>query len=290
MSAPAGGSRRWGEAGGRWGTAPRAKLGGVLILAVLSVLWTFGNGADVSPAKGVGLSGDDSGSKVERREPPATFSIVARDGETGELGVAVQSRVFSVGNGVMWGEAGAGVVATQAWVDVSYGPGGLELLGDGLSAPEVVDHLLDEDPDPYPDEWPKSGRQLAVVDAQGRVGAWTGPDADEWAGHAISEGVSVQGNILAGPEVVEEMLRAFQETDGHLSFRMLAALEAGQAAGGDARGKQSAAMLVVGEDRGVWLNNDVVLRLQVDDSDRPIAELRRLVERAAEQREGASGS
>ncbi|MDA0312949.1 MAG: DUF1028 domain-containing protein, partial [Gemmatimonadetes bacterium] len=120
---------------------------------------------------------------------------------------------------------------------------------------------------------------------QGNVATHTGPQASTWAGHKIERYVSAQGNILAGPEVVEGMVRAFNETKGHLSFRLMAALEAGQAAGGDTRGMQSAAMLIVKEDGGVWLNNDVVVRLQVDDAEKPITELRRLVELAGQQRE-----
>ena len=116
------------------------------------------------------------------------------------------------------------------------------------------------------------------------VATHTGPKASEWAGHRIGPFCSAQGNILAGPAVVDGMVKAFEETGGHLSFRLLAALEAGQAAGGDTRGMQSAALLIVREDGGVWLNNDVVLRLQVDDAEDPIAELRRLVELAARQR------
>lgn len=217
--------------------------------------------------------------------PVATFSILAYDPETGEIGGAVQSRVFSVGNGVLWAEAGVGAVATQAVVDVSYGPKGLELLKQGLSAEEVVKRLWEEDPDPLPERWTKQGRQFAVVDAKGNVAAFTGPRASEWAGHKTGKHVTAQGNILAGPQVVERMIEAYEATEGHISFRLLAALEAGQAAGGDTRGMQSAAMIVVKEDGGVWLNNDVVLRLQVDDSPQPIAELRRLVEIAAAQRE-----
>jgi uncharacterized Ntn-hydrolase superfamily protein len=221
---------------------------------------------------------------AEAQSPVATFSIVGFDPETGETGVAVQSRVFSVGNGVIWGEAGVGVVATQAWVDVSYGPQALELLRQGLSPSAVVETVLENDPDPHPEDWPKAGRQFSVMDAEGEVATYTGPQASDWAGHKIGQFCSAQGNILAGPEVVERMVEAFEDTDGHLSFRLLAALEAGQAAGGDRRGMQSAAMLVVQEDGGVWLNNDVVMRLQVEDHEQPIAELRRLVEIAARQR------
>ena len=216
--------------------------------------------------------------------PVATFSIVGYDPETGEVGVAVQSRVFSVGNGVIWGEAGVGVVATQAVVDVSYGPQALSLLKAGLSPEEAAAELLANDPDPDPRRWTKEGRQFSIMSASGEVFTHTGPSASEWAGHRIGEHVSAQGNILAGPEVVEDMVDAFEATEGHLSLRLQAALEAGQAAGGDTRGMQSAAMLVVKEKGGVWLNNDVVLRLQVDDHSDPIDELRRLVEIAARQR------
>lgn len=219
----------------------------------------------------------------------ATFSILGYDPETGEVGGAVQSRVFSVGNGVLWAEAGVGAVATQAIIDVSYGPQGLDLLATGLAPEEVVAALLRNDPDPSPEGWPIGGRQLAVMDVDGSVAAHTGPDASDWAGHRVGRHVSAQGNILAGPGVVDAMVEAFEETDGHLSYRLLAALEAGQAAGGDSRGMQSAAMLIVQEDGGVWLNNDVVLRLQVDDHEQPIQELRRLVEIAAAQRERIRG-
>jgi uncharacterized Ntn-hydrolase superfamily protein len=127
------------------------------------------------------------------------------------------------------------------------------------------------------------------MDTRGDVATHTGPRASEWAGHRVGRHVSAQGNILAGEDVVEAMVEAFESTEGHLSFRLLAALDAGQAAGGDRRGMQSAAMLIVQEDGGVWLNNDVVLRLQVDDSPQPIAELRRLVEIAAQQRDRIRG-
>ena len=224
---------------------------------------------------------------AQEGDPVATFSIVGFDPATGEIGVAVQSRVFSVGNGVIWGKAGVGVVATQAWVDVSYGPKGIELLGQGLAPQQIVDRILAEDPDPLGERWPKEGRQFSVMDAQGNVATYTGPLASEWAGHRIGRFCSAQGNILAGPAVVDGMVEAFEGTEGHLSYRLLAALEAGQAAGGDTRGMQSAAMLIVNKGGGVWLNNDVVLRLQVDDAENPFVELRRLVDIAARQRGGA---
>ena len=216
--------------------------------------------------------------------PVATFSILGYDPETGEVGAAVQSRVFSVGNGVLWGEAGVGVVATQAIVDVSYGPQALALLRQGVKPTDVVRRVWDGDPDPRPDQWTKFGRQFSVMSATGEVATYTGPKASTWAGHKIGKFCSAQGNILAGEAVVNDMVAAFERTQGHLSLRLQAALEAGQAAGGDTRGMQSAAMLIVKKDAGVWLHNDVVLRLQVDDNPEPIKELRRLVEKAAEQR------
>ena len=216
--------------------------------------------------------------------PVATFSILGYDPATNEVGGAVQSRVFSVGNGVLWAEAGVGVVATQAIVDVSYGPQAIALLRQGLKPTDVVKKVWDGDPDPRPTDWTKFGRQFAVMDAQGNVAAYTGPKATEWAGDKQGKFCSAQGNILASAEVVNAMVKAFEETSGHLSLRLLAALEAGQAAGGDKRGMQSAAMVIVKKDGGVWLHNDVVLRLQVDDNPEPIKELRRLVEKAATQR------
>ena len=216
-------------------------------------------------------------------EPVATFSILGYDPETGEIGGAVQSRVFSVGNGVLWGEAEVGMVATQAIVDVSYGPQGLALLKTGISPAAIIKAIWDSDPDPGLNgrPWPKEGRQFAVMDAKGNYAAFTGPEANEWAGHRGGQFCTAQGNILAGEAVVANMVQAFETTAGHLSLRLMAALDAGQAAGGDTRGMQSAAMLIVGKDGGPWLNNDVVLRLQVDDSPDPMKELRRLVEQNA---------
>ncbi|MDE2678485.1 MAG: DUF1028 domain-containing protein [Gemmatimonadota bacterium] len=237
--------------------------------------------ADTGPARSPPTPTQDA----PRWPPAGTFSIVGYDPETGEVGVAVQSRVFSVGNGVIWGEAGVGVVATQAIVDVSYGPQALALLREGYSPEDAVREILARDPDPDPDRWTKEGRQFSIMNARGEVATHTGPRASDWAGHRIGEYCSAQGNILAGPAVVDGMVEAFESTEGHLSLRLQAALEAGQAAGGDTRGMQSAAMLIVQEDGGVWLNNDVVLRLQVDDHEQPIAELRRLVEIAARRLE-----
>ena len=218
------------------------------------------------------------------QDPVATFSILGYDPATGEVGGAVQSRVFSVGNGVLWAEAGIGAAATQAIVDVSYGPKAIELLRAGLKPEAIIGAIWESDPDPQPERWSREGRQFAVIDAQGRTAVYTGPKATTWAGHKQGKHSTAQGNILAGEGVVNDMISAFEQTQGHLSVRLTAALEAGQKAGGDTRGMQSAAILIVGKGQGVWLNNDVVMRLQVDDSPEPIKELRRLVDGWNERR------
>jgi uncharacterized Ntn-hydrolase superfamily protein len=207
-----------------------------------------------------------------------TFSILGYDPQTGEIGAAVQSRVFSVGNGVLWADASVGVAATQAIVDVGYGPKALELLRRGLTPEGIVKRILEEDPDPLPDRWTKQGRQFAVMNLKGEYTAYTGPKATEWAGHKGGKFCTAQGNILAGPAVVDNMVNAFETASGHLSQRLVAALEGGQAGGGDKRGQQSAALVIVKKNCGVWLHNDTVLRLQVDDNTEPIKELKRLVE------------
>jgi uncharacterized Ntn-hydrolase superfamily protein len=231
-------------------------------------------------------------------DPPGTFSILGYDSETQEIGAAVQSCVFSVGNGVLWAEAGVGAVATQAIVDVSYGPKGLALLKEGLEPSAILKRILDEDPDPgYRGRpWPKAGRQFAVMNAKGEFAAHTGPEATVWAGQKAGKYCTAQGNILAGPDVVAKMVEGFEQSERdesgrrrHLSLRLVAALEGGQSAGGDKRCQQSAALIVVKKDAGVWLHNDVVLRLQVDDNPEPIKELRRLVERSPAGRSGGRG-
>jgi uncharacterized Ntn-hydrolase superfamily protein len=202
----------------------------------------------------------------------ATFSIVAYDPETGAMGCAVESRYFAVGAVVCWGEAEVGVVATQANVNVGYGPKGVALLREGLTAQQVVDRLLAEDTFPG-----KEGRQLAVVDAKGGIAVHTGSAANAWAGHKKGATFSAQGNILTGQAVVDGMAAAFEGTKASFAERLVSALEAGQAAGGDSRGQQSAAMLVVQKGAGRNINNDVAVRLHVDDHPTPIAELRRLL-------------
>jgi uncharacterized Ntn-hydrolase superfamily protein len=207
-----------------------------------------------------------------------TFSILGYDPDTGEVGAAVQSRVFSVGNGVLWADAAAGVAATQAIVDVGYGPQALELLGRRVAPDAIIKRILDQDPDPLPENWSKQGRQFAVMNLNGEYAAYTGPKATEWAGNKGGRFCTAQGNILAGPAVVDNMVANFEKTKGHLSQRLVAALEGGQAGGGDKRGQQSAALVIVKKNCGVWLHNDTVLRLQVDDNPEPIKELRRIVE------------
>ncbi len=245
------------------------------VTVVLSVMLTFAS-VVTPPLKGFAATGNGV----------ATFSILGYDAETGEVGGAVQSRVFAVGNGVLWAEANVGVVATQAIVDVSYGPQGLALLRAGLKPEAVVRAIWESDSDPRPGDWTRHGRQFAVMDAKGNYAAFTGPKASSWAGHKGGRFCTAQGNILAGEPVVGRMVDTFEKTLGHLSFRLMAALDAGQAAGGDTRGMQSAAMLIVKKDGGVWLHNDTVLRLQVDDNPDPLKELRRLLEIAAKQRLG----
>ncbi|HKB12246.1 MAG TPA: DUF1028 domain-containing protein [Vicinamibacterales bacterium] len=223
-----------------------------------------------------------SGSGARPAEPlwdTGTFSILGYDPATGEIGGAVQSRVFSVGNGVLWADADAGVAATQAIVDVGYGPRAIELLRKRVKPAEIIERILKADPDPLPETWTKEGRQFAVMNLKGEYAAHTGPKATEWAGHKGGKYATAQGNILAGPAVVDDMIAAFEKTEGHLSQRLVAALEGGQAAGGDKRGQQSAALIIVKKNCGVWLHNDTVLRLQVDDREAPIAELNRLVEK-----------
>lgn len=202
----------------------------------------------------------------------ATFSIVAIDPVTGDLGVAVASRVFGVGGHVSWAEAGVGAVATQAAMNGGYGPRGLELLRQGLSAKQVLDRLLAEDPFER-----KDGRQVAIVDAKGNIAVFTGPTANEWKGHITGATYSVQGNILAGRHVAEAMARTFENTKGELAERLYAALKAGDDAGGDRRGRQSAGILVVRKGGGSSVNNDRLCYINVDDHVDPLFELGRLL-------------
>ena len=204
------------------------------------------------------------------RRPVHTYSIVARDPATGELGVAVQSHWFSVGSSVAWAEAGVGAVATQSFIDPSYGKNGLDHMRAGKSAPETLKELLAKDEG-------REVRQVGMIDAQGRVDAWTGKNDIQAAGHIVGNNFSVQANLMLNDKVWPAMARAFETTRGDLADRMLAALDAAEAAGGDIRGRQSAALIVVtGKPPGLpW--KDRTFDLRVDDSPQPLKELRRLV-------------
>ena len=193
------------------------------------------------------------------RRPVHTFSIVARDPATGELGVAVQSHWFSVGSIVAWAEAGVGAVATQSFVDPSYGKNGLDLMRSGKSAPDSLRELLAKDEG-------REVRQVAMIDAQGRVDGFTGKNDIQAAGHIVGTNFSVQANLMLNDKVWPAMARAFENSKGDLAERMLAALDAAQLAGGDIRGKQSAALIVVtGKPTGqAW--KDRTFDLRVDDS------------------------
>lgn len=200
----------------------------------------------------------------------ATFSIVARDSVTGDIGVAVQSHYFAVGPIVPWAEPGVGAVATQSLVEVSYGPKGLQMMRDGRSAKQALQELLAQDQ--YRDV-----RQVAMIDADGGVAVHTGdkciPDAGDRAGAQFS----VQANLMSNKSIWPSMARAYESARGDLAARLLAALEAGQRAGGDIRGQQSAAIVIVRGKRSSRPWADRVLDLRVDDNPRPIEELRRLV-------------
>ncbi len=206
-----------------------------------------------------------------RRDPLAhTYSIVARDPRTGELGVAVQSHYFSVGPVVPWAEAGVGAVATQSLVLVDYGPQGLELMRKGFTAKQALDSLLAADPH-------HEGRQVAMVDAHGGVAAWTGPACIPDAGDAQGEQFSCQANLMANATVWPAMKTVFEHAEGDLAERMMQALEAAERAGGDIRGRQSAAILVVKATGSGKPWNDVVVNLRVEDHPQPLVELRRLL-------------
>lgn len=204
-------------------------------------------------------------------EPPpfATFSIIARDPATGELGIAVQSRVIAVGATVPYAKAGVGVIATQAWANPTYGPEGLRLLEEGRSPDEVVKLLIGKDGE-------RSERQLGVLAADGRVASFTGEDCYDWAGARSGKDYTVQGNLLAGEAVVQAMAETFASSEGDLATRLIDALQAGQRAGGDKRGMQSAALLIVREGWGYGGLSDRYRDLRVDEHPTPIDELRRI--------------
>lgn len=200
-----------------------------------------------------------------------TYSIVARDPETGEMGVAVQSHYFSVGSVVTWARAGVGAVATQATAEVSYGPLGLELMAAGKSAPEALEALLKIDAK-------AEHRQVAMVDSKGRAASHTGKSCIPFAGNVVGEGFSCQGNIMRNATVWGAMRDAYLGSKGQpLAERLIGALEAAEAAGGDARGKQSSAILVVSGDRSVPAWGGKLIELRVEDNPDPNTELKRLL-------------
>ena len=204
--------------------------------------------------------------------PPTlnTFSIVAYDAQEEAWGAAVASKFLAAGALVTWARAGAGAVATQALARVSAGPQGLDLMAGGLSAAETLVNLLENDPE-------AAHRQIAVIDRDGGAVAHTGADCFDWAGHRTGNGYSVQGNILTGPETLDAMAEAFEHAGGELADRLVVALRAGDLAGGDRRGKQSAAVLVVKAGGGYGGDNDRYLDLRVDDHDDPVVRLGELL-------------
>ena len=202
--------------------------------------------------------------------PLATYSICACDLESGRWGVATQSKFLAVGSIVPWAEARVGAIATQSYANPRYGPDGLDLLREGVSAEDVVDRLTSADPD-------RSLRQLGVVDGQGRAATYTGEGCHAWAGGRTGEGYAAQGNILVSGETVVALAETFETTAGKtLAERLLDCLDAAESAGGDSRGRQSAAMLVVEHDGGYAGLCDTLVDLRIDDHSNPLAELRRL--------------
>jgi uncharacterized Ntn-hydrolase superfamily protein len=200
-----------------------------------------------------------------------TFSIVAYDDVEDAWGVAVASKFLAAAAVVNWARAGAGAVATQAYAKVGFGPDGLALMAGGKSASEALEHLVANDP-------LREERQVGLVDTSGGAAAHTGKECFNWAGHKVGEGFTCQGNILAGPQVIESMAHAFLAGSGELADRLVAALLAGDAAGGDRRGKQSAGVLIVKAGGGYGGDNDRYLDLRVDDDPAPVQKLQKLVE------------
>lgn len=206
----------------------------------------------------------------EKPAPPvATFSICAVDKNTGEIGIAVQSKIVGVGAIVPFAEAGVGAVATQAHANVRYGPVGLMMLQTGATPEQAIEMLTRNDPQ-------KASRQVGIISADGKTATFTGEKCSDWAGGVSGDGYVIQGNILAGEKVVTAMAAAFEKAEGVLAERLIAALEAGQAAGGDKRGRQSAALLIVHENWGYAGLNDRFRDIRVDEHAEPIKELRRV--------------
>ena len=244
---------------------PRYGLFGLALFALLLVPPAVAQHRD-APS----LQQRDDAAALSTRRPVATYSIVARDSATGQLGVAVQSHWFSVGSIVPWAEPGVGAVATQSFVDPRYGPLGLKLMKHGRTAEEALKALVTTDDG-------RAVRQVAMVDDEGTVAAHTGDNAVAAAGHHTGAQFSVQANMMANDDVWPAMAEAYASTDGDLAARLLAALEAAQDAGGDIRGKQSAALLVVRDSATGESWNDRLFDLRIQDHPTPVSELKRLV-------------
>ena len=208
---------------------------------------------------------------LSEKRPVSTYSIVARDPDTGELGVAVQSHWFSVGPLVAWAEAGVGAVATQSFIDPNYGPLGLELMKAGRTAQEAMDALVSTDTG-------KDVRQVGMIDASGNTAVFTGNSTITFAGHKMGKNYSVQANLMENPTVWDAMAIAFESSDGDLAEKLLSALEAAENEGGDIRGRQSAAILVVSGDATGFPWVDRIFDLRIADHPNPVQELRRLVQ------------
>ena len=208
-------------------------------------------------------------------KPVATYSIVAFDPATGDLGIAVQSKFFGVGSVVPWAKAGVGAVATQSYANTTYGPKGLKLMADGKSPEEALEILTDADP-------ARDQRQVGMVDAKGRAASFTGRDCNVWAGHKVGKHYAAQGNILAGEAVIADMAAAFekaqQKPDTELADWLVVGLAAAETAGGDKRGRQSSALLVVREKGGYARLNDRFIDIRAEDHKTPVKELARLLE------------
>jgi uncharacterized Ntn-hydrolase superfamily protein len=238
----------------------RTRLLGLLVLGGLLATAIAGSG----PRAGPRIVDNAEGA------PFSTFSIVAHDPVRKEWGIGVASKFLAVGAVVPWAKADAGAVATQSFANTTYGPRGLELLAKGKSADEVIKLLTDDDKQ-------KDVRQVGIVDAQGNPATFTGSKCQPWAGGKTGKHYACQGNILAGEKVVDAMAKAFEEAKGPLAWRIMAAMEAGDQAGGDRRGKQSAAILVVRDRGGYGGFNDRAIDFRVDDHADPIPELARIL-------------
>ena len=247
------------------------RLGSALLLLLGCAGGDFPKGPFVGHSNTLGASGLTSLGCATSLDQPvvSTFSIVAYDPETQELGVAVQSKFIAVGSVVPWARAGVGAIATQSYANTTFGPRGLDLLAKGEDPEAVLQKLLDSDRG-------REVRQVGIVNAKGKSATFTGAKCNAWAGGMTGENFCCQGNILAGEDVVKGMAKSFKETSGDLGDRLIAALQGGQDAGGDSRGMQSAALLIVREGWGYGGFNDRYRDLRVDDHAEPIKELKRV--------------